>query len=330
MITTEGNVRVASYYGDQKSVGRNDGGPLFHTGMLRAIFGAENVLHLFPKGDLSCYGKFDLHYWVDFGEDALGFTDFVCPKPNVYVTSDTHLGYEYRLQKAREFDFVFCNQNKAVRDFVADGVDPKRCFWLPHAFDPLAYSPGVFNPSLGDWDREAVPLKRYDVCFIGNLNDRNRVAHLDRLFKEFPNFYWGTQRFHEAAEKFNQSRIVFNVSSRKELNMRHFEALGAGAFLLTDNIPESENVFTEGVHFAGYDDMDNMIDKVRYFLAHDEEREKIARAGYLEAISKHTYLHRVLAVLDTVGVPFDREKAEKLLPAIPAATQEQPGIPVAA
>ena len=325
--------RVGTYYGDQKLFGRNDGACLYTTGILRAIFGAENVLHLFPHGDLSRYGTFDLHWMADWGEDALGYEKFELPSPSVYITSDTHLGYEYRLSRARRCDWVFCNQNKAVRDFVADGIDPKRCFWLPHAFDPLAYSRGVFNPSLGDWDREAVPLKRYDVCFVGNLNDRNRVSHLDRLFKEFPNsFYWGVQRFHEAAEKFNQSRIVFNVSSRKELNMRHFEALGAGAFLLSDNIPESENVFKEGEHFVGYDNMDDMIEKAHYYLdpRHEADRERIARAGHIEAVSKHTYLHRVLAVLDTMGVPFDREAAEKLLPAIPAAADAHAQQPVAA
>lgn len=307
-------MRIASYYPDIRIVGRNDGGPLYHTYCLRKLFGKDNVLHLFPRDNLSDLGKIDFHYWVDWGEDALGITDFVCPKPNVYVTSDTHLGYDYRLKKAREFDWVFCNQYKAVQDFVADGIDPSRCFWLPHAFDPLAYSPGVFNIKKNDWDRHAIPLKRYDVCFVGHLNDMNRVEHLDRLFKEFPNFFWGVRRFHEAAEIFNQSKIVFNVSARKDLNMRHFEALGAGAFLLTDNIPNHENPFSEGIHFVGYDNMNDMIEKAHYYLEHDSERESIAAAGYAMALSHHTYMHRVLNVLDTVGIPYDKDLASQLLP----------------
>lgn len=308
--------RVASYYPDLKIVGRNDGGPLYATYNLTKIFGEKNVMHLFPKGDLSIFGTFDLHWLTDFGEDALGFADFEIPSPSVYWASDTHLGFDYRLSRAKRCDWVFCAQRKAREDFVAAGIPAERCFWLPHAFDPLAYSPGVFNAAGNRWMTDAAPIKKYDVCFIGNLNDMNRVEHLDRLFKEFSNFYWGTQRFHEAAEIFNQSRIVFNVSSRRELNMRHFEALGAGAFLLSDVIPESENVFQEGVHFAGYRDMDEMIEKARYYLAYDGERESIASAGHREALSKHTYLHRVLAVLETIGVPFDREAAEKLLPVV--------------
>lgn len=305
--------RIACLYGDIATCGRNDGGPLYACSVLRAIFGQEAVMHLFPKGDLSRFGRFDYHWLTDWGEDALGYQDFEVQSPSIYWASDTHLGYEYRLSRALRCDWVFCAQEKAVKDFVRDGVRADRCFWLPHAFDPLAYSRGTFNAKKNDWDRDSVPLKKYDVCFVGNLNDENRVRHLDRLFKEFPNFYWGNQRFHEAAEKFNQSRIVFNVSSRKELNMRHFEALGSGAFLLSDNIPESQNVFKAGEHFVGYDNFDDMIEKARYYLAHEEERERIAQQGHLEALKKHTYLHRVMKVLDTVGIPFNRDRAEALL-----------------
>lgn len=308
------NIRIASYFGDIGTCGRNDGSPLYITHRLRSIFGPENIAHLFPKGDLSKFGKFDYHLLVDWGEDALGYEDFELPHPSIYITSDTHLGFDYRLSRAKRCDWVFCNQRQAREDFVKAGIPGDRCFWLPHAFDPGAYSPGFFNLSTDSWNTNAAMAKRYDVCFVGHLNDLNRVTHLDRLFKAFPNFYWGVKKFHEAAEVFNQSRIVFNVSSRKELNMRHFEALGCKSLLLSDLIPQDQNVFEEGKHFVGYSNMDEMIEKAKYYLAHEDEANKIAEAGYLEAISKHTYLHRILAVLDTVGVPYDRNKAMSLLP----------------
>jgi|SRR3990167_2291674 len=309
-------LRIACLYGDIASVGRNDGGPLYHCSVLRALLGKENVQHILPAGNWDKFGVFDYYWMTDWGEDALGFEKFEIPHPSIYVTSDTHLGYDYRLSRAKRCDYVFCNQEQAVEDFVRDGVPSDRCFWLPHAFDPLAYSPGVFNLSKNDWDREAVTQKRYDVCFIGNLNDQNRVDHLDRLFKAVPNFYWGNQRFHLAAEKFNQSKIVFNVSARKELNMRHFEALGTRSFLLADNIPEDQNVFKEGVHYAGYDNLTDMLEKARYYLDHEVEREKIAQAGYEAALANHTYGHRVLTVFDLIGIPYDKEKAQAIIPRI--------------
>ena len=301
--------RIASYYPDVKMVGRNDGGPLYHTYCLRQIFGDANVEHIFPHKDtIHTHGSFDLHYWVDWGEDALGMAlDVECPRPNVYVTSDTHLGYEYRLKRAREFDWVFCNQHKAQQDFIRDGIPADRCFWLPHAFDPMAYSPGVFNVKTNAWMPNVATDKKYDVCFVGNLNDLNRVTHLDRLFKEFKNFRWSTARFHEAAEIFNHSKIVFNISCRHELNMRFFEALGSGSLLLSDNLPEGENVFIPGFHYVGYDGMDNMIEKAHTYLS-PNYAEAIKENGYKEAIRNHTYLHRVKTVLDTIGFDYDKEK----------------------
>lgn len=294
--------RIASYYGDIATCGRNDGGPLYHAECLRKLFGKDNMTHIFPAGDLDRLGKFDLHWMTDWGEDALGYEKFELPHPFVYITSDTHLGYDYRLSRAKRADWIFCNQLRAVDEFVRDGIPSDRCFWLPHAFDPLAYSPGIFNLKKNDWDTEAVPMKKYDVCFIGNLNDENRVLHLDRLFKEFPSFHWGNQRFHEAAERFNQSKIVFNVAARDDANMRLWEALGSRSFLLTNRIPTLDELFTDGVHLVTYRNHDEMIDKARYYLAHDEERDKIAQAGYEWVTQTGTYMHRVLEVLKRIGI----------------------------
>lgn len=304
-------MRIACLYGDIKTCGRNDGGPLYYTHNLRKIFGNDNISHIFPHGDLKIHGKFDYYLMVDWGEDALGYEKFEIPHPSIYITSDTHLGFDYRLSRAKRCDYVFCNQRKAVEDFARAGVYSA---WLPHAFDPWAYSPGIFNETKNDWDVEAEVIKKYDISFVGNLNDENRVRHLDSLFKAIPNFYWGNQRFHEAARQYNQSKIVFNVSARRELNMRHFESLGCRSFLLSDRIPEEENVFKSGVHFVAYDDLEDMIEKAKYYLDHDRERLDIAQAGYEEACSKHSYLHRVIQMLDVVGIPYDKDLAASLLP----------------
>lgn len=311
------NLRIASWYPDARVVGRNDGNPLYATHCLRKLFGHENVLHVFPRDDISGLGSFDFNFHVDWGEDAFGWTDFQVPSPSIYWTSDTHLGYEYRLARAKRSDWVFCAQQKAVQDFIRDGIPANRCFWLPHAFDPLAYSRGFFDVKKNDWNRGIYVAKRYDVCFIGHMNDANRIDHVDRLFREFPNFYWGIKKFHEAAEVYNQSRIVFNVSARHELNMRVFEALGSGAFLLTDRMEDSETPFKDGVHYVMYDSLDDMVDKANYYLEHEDEREQIAEAGHIEALRSHSCMHRVLKMLDTVGIEYDHRKATGLLPEVP-------------
>lgn len=279
--------------------GRNDGAPLYYFNVLKNQLKLD-VMHLIPEGDISRFGKFDYYWWVDYGEDGLPVDhDWKIPKDGgktIYVASDTHLGREYRMNKAKEFDYAFFNQKDAA-DAFGDVSQ-----WLPHAAEPQAYP-------------KIEILKKWDVCFVGhiqetpNFNGFSRVDALDRLFKEFPNFYYGSRHpafpeknlFEDAAKKFSQSKVVFNISIKDDVNMRVFEALSTGSFLLTNWIPTLEDLFEDGKHLVTYKTLDEMVEKTKYYLEHDEEREKIALAGHEEFMKKHTYKHRVENILKKIG-----------------------------
>jgi len=76
---------------------------------------------------------------------------------------------------------------------------------------------------------------------------------------------------------------------REQIKGRTFEIPGCGGFLisgLADNIfdyykPDKEMVF--------YKDQRELVDKVRYYLNHDNERVTIAEAGYKRTVQEHTY-----------------------------------------
>lgn len=285
-------MRLAIFYDIFPETGwRNDGNPVYTWAALkrRQDQGLLEVDHLAPRENVNLFGTYDACIDVDWGEDGLSsiipYKLIEIPRPNIYWASDTHLGFDYRLNKARRFDHVFCAQKQAVIDFKKEGVDAE---WLPHAFEPLAY------PRYNYANRD------YDICFVGHVNSDNRVAFLDRMFKEFPNFFFGQRKFAEASEKFNKSKVVLNVSMKQDLNMRVFEAMGSGSFLLTDSVPSLDDLFEDGKHLVLYRSLDEAVDKARYYLKHDSEREKIAQAGYEEVLSKHTIDHRVDRLLKAV------------------------------
>lgn len=69
---------------------------------------------------------------------------------------------------------------------------------------------------------------------------------------------------------------------------RLFEALANGAFLLHQTIPGLEELtgLVDGVHYVAWRDLDDLREKVRYYLQHEGERQHIA--GYGEAfVRKH-------------------------------------------
>jgi len=300
--------RIAIYYDGGRIAGRNDGNPLYIWAALkrRQEKGLLEVEHLAPTGDLSKFGEFDLHIWVDWGEDGLEIPYkmlFPPGRPLVYWASDTHLGYDYRLKCAKQADFAFAAQIEAVADFKRDGV--KNPILLPHAVEPEAYA------------YIEMPIKEYDVAFIGFINSRNRVDALDALFKAVPNFYFGQRRFEEAADIYRRSKIVFNISMRKELNMRVFEVMATGSMLLTDDIPMIHQFFKDGVHMVTYKDEKDMIEKAKYYIEHDEERQKIAEAGMKEVLAHHTIDHRLDVILKEAGILcYDDEKGAEEKPQI--------------
>lgn len=321
-------IRFATWY-DSICSGRNDGNPLYITAALKrleiygksiagfpvdqrvvnqwaskedkeAFSNAKKLLdeqgfyieadHLMPYADLAVDLRYDYNVWVDWGEDGLGsilpkpLMD--CPKPMIYWASDTHLGYDYRLSMAKKADIVFAAQKKAVEDFEKDGV--LGATWLPHAVEPIAYPKSILLS------------KKYDMCFVGHVNSDNRIDALDAIFKAVPNFYYGQRRFEEAAKKYGESKIAFNVAMKDDINMRCFEVMATGTMLLTDRIYSIENLFENGKHLVLYDDHKDMAEKAKYYLANNEEREKIAEAGYEEVIKNHTINNRVMTILNEV------------------------------
>lgn len=282
-------IRVAHYY--ENRLGRNDGNPLYMWNAFKQYSPHIESGHLIPYGDLNKWGTWDLHFESDWAEDALEgmlpYKPVPIPRPNAFWASDTHLGYDWRLNKARQSDYVFVAQKRGVEEFKRDGISNP--IWMPHAVEPAAYP-------------KTVALKKYDLCFIGHLNSQNRIDALDRVFGEFPNFFFGQRLFNAAAEKFCQSKIVFNISIGDDINMRVFETLGTGSFLLTNDIPTLHELFTDGVHLVTYSSMDDMVEKAKYYLSHDDERERIANAGYEEVMARHTFRNRVEQVLQATGL----------------------------
>lgn len=325
-------LRIANYF--ESRLGRNDGNPLYVTAclkrmqyygkILRGLPADKSLLgwftdknldprtekatqeffeqhketieidHIYPTGDISPFGTYDLNLHIDWGEDGLTgllpYKPFDTPKPFAYWASDTHIktetsdSYDYRLSVAKKADFVFVGQKDAVERMKKDGI--ANPIWLPHAVEPLAYP------------KFDLLTKKYDVCFVGHVNSPNRVEALDRIFAEFPNFYFGQQLFENAARKYAEAKIVFNIAMQNDVNMRCFESLATGSFLLTDRIQSIEQLFEDGKHLVLYDSLDDAVEKAKYYLAHDEEREKIAQAGYEHVMKNHTFQHRVNVILN--------------------------------
>jgi spore maturation protein CgeB len=86
--------------------------------------------------------------------------------------------------------------------------------------------------------------------------------------------------------------------TRDDHVMRTFEGPACGAFMLNERTDEHLELFEEGTEATYFASPEELVDKVRYYLAHDSERERIRAAGHAKIVaSSHTYKNRLIEIL---------------------------------
>jgi spore maturation protein CgeB len=96
--------------------------------------------------------------------------------------------------------------------------------------------------------------------------------------------------------KLHESKMTLNthidISTRWASNMRLYEATGVGTCLLTERQKNLGEIFEPDTEVVTYGSPEEAVEKARYLLERDGEREKIARAGQRRTLKDHTYDRR--------------------------------------
>jgi spore maturation protein CgeB len=82
---------------------------------------------------------------------------------------------------------------------------------------------------------------------------------------------------------YQRAKIGINVHNRGDCTVggyRLFDLPANGVMQISDGGPYLEQFFSVGEEIVSYRNAGDLVDKVRYYLAHDEEREKIALNGF--------------------------------------------------
>lgn len=165
----------------------------------------------------------------------------------------------------------------------------------------------------------------YDVAFLGNLNRRVQrqrlyaIRKILRLREEGLNVYVGNLLFfHDYNRVHCQSKIVYHQGITDQVNMRVFEAMGAGCLVIMrrprDPNDPSSHFFSDREDVIYCDTDEEALDLIRYYARHEEERRRIAEAGRRRVLAEHNYTDVVGQLLEEVlpCVPGEFEKARRL------------------
>ena len=102
---------------------------------------------------------------------------------------------------------------------------------------------------------------------------------------------------------FRNSKINLNMTAKTiqtGLPLRIFDVLACGGFLITNYQEQLAEVFEVGTDLEVYSCDEELLDKVGYYLKHDDLRMKIAHNGYEKVKNNHTYNIRMKQILGEV------------------------------
>jgi spore maturation protein CgeB len=142
---------------------------------------------------------------------------------------------------------------------------------------------------------------RINLNFSSSSRYPKKVETLIRIFEK-RNRMLGRQlrRVYGTFYKLDQSFQIQDPQA--QIKARNFEIPGCGGFLLTGMAENLKQYYEIGKEIVTFDSVDDLIQKIRYYLSHEEDRAAIATAGYDRTIRCHTYEQRFHQIFRQIGL----------------------------
>ena len=141
---------------------------------------------------------------------------------------------------------------------------------------------------------------RFDLFFSGKLTDTSRMDILQTMHDEKFKIVGGLNVHkkydidipkHLVSRRFSEKQYVEAIRSSKvnlalegygEYTFRHNEILFLCSFLISTPAIRGLKLpinLVENEHYVCYENIDDLVDKIRFYVAHEDERKKISSAG---------------------------------------------------
>lgn len=218
-----------------------------------------------------------------------------------------NLGRQYLLSGC--YDYLFFKDKYLVE--MANRINCN-AFYLPECCDPRWHN----KIQLSDKDLDFYGC---DVTIAGNI-----YHYRAKIFEELSKFckikIWGPpiprwlktplKKLHqnktvteiEKAKAFLSAKIVVNTfqGEVEGVNLRTFEAAGSGAFQICEYRKELGELFHIGEEIETFKTLEELKEKIKFYLENPEKRKEIAEKGYLRAHKEHTYKKRLSELISKI------------------------------
>jgi len=163
------------------------------------------------------------------------------------------------------------------------------------------------------YNKTGIDISKYpDVVFVGNNYvgtnlsfdlAKERQEIIDFLYLEFDNKFESYGRGqsgqmidpYEESVCYNSAKIAISQSNfDKEFytSDRIWKIMACGTFCLARYFDGIEKIFERGVHLDWFNGLDELKEKVEYYLENEDEREAIAKVGMNLVRENHSWANR--------------------------------------
>ena len=195
-------------------------------------------------------------------------------------------------------------------NFIQDLLTPDVSEQLKKAYPPDPSALTVMSPEAiyaeYVFSRQVTALERQEILtLLGkqhsvHLYTNDQSVRIPGVHNHGPIDY-----YKEMPYVFVESKINLNITLRSiktGIPLRALDIMGSGGFLLTNFQSEFLEYFTPDADFVYYNDYNELMDKVDYYLIHEKERKEIALNGCEKVRIKHTYRQRIEEMMNIAGI----------------------------
>lgn len=153
-----------------------------------------------------------------------------------------------------------------------------------------------------------------DQCFYPKTTEKDRVIGVKTLEKGGMSTHYFSDQPIEGENLIQHSPVSLEerlkVYARTKINLciaprgirdglceSLLYAMAMGAFVITDYKPHVTEELNPDENVIVYEDLQDLLNKAKYFFIHDEERKKIAENARVKIEQEHTMEHRVEFIL---------------------------------
>ncbi len=153
-------------------------------------------------------------------------------------------------------------------------------------------------------DRKMTSIERQEIMeIVGEKYGVNLYTDDDEFVSPGVVNRGSVDYYEEMPYVFKTSDINLNISLRSihsGIPLRAMDIMGCGGFLITNYQEDMLRFFVPGEDFVYYESRQDLLDKIGYYLEHEDERKEIAKSGHEKIINNHTYEQRLEEIIDIV------------------------------